>query len=89
MLRIAVPPVTPARPGGNLPMLTILGRTQRVCQGVSRRRLLQAGGAGLLGVDLPAVLAAEALRPVQIARARSIVVLYIYGGPCQLETFDM
>ncbi|HTI50888.1 MAG TPA: DUF1501 domain-containing protein, partial [Planctomycetaceae bacterium] len=70
-------------------MLTILGRSQRVCQGVTRRQLLQAGGAGLLGVGLPQALAAEALRPIENARARSILFLYIYGGPSQLETFDM
>jgi hypothetical protein len=70
-------------------MLTILGRPQEDCQGVTRRALLQAGGAGLLGVGLPQVLAAEALAPVRSARARSILFLYIYGGPSQLETFDM
>jgi hypothetical protein len=70
-------------------MLTILGRPQRACDGVTRRQLLQAAGMGLLGVGLPQVLAAEAARPAGKARARSILYLYIYGGPSQLETFDM
>ena len=70
-------------------MLTILGRPQRVCDGMTRRMLLQAAGTGLLGVGLPQVLAAEAARATSTARARSILFLYIYGGPSQLETFDM
>ena len=41
-------------------MLGILRRRQLTCDGVSRRHLLQAGGAGLLGLNLPQVLAAEA-----------------------------
>lgn len=70
-------------------MLTLLGRPQSVCSGVSRRELLQAGGAGLLGVGLQEVLAAESIQAPQAARAKSILYLYIYGGPSQLETFDM
>ncbi len=70
-------------------MLTIRGRPQRVCYGVTRRTLLQAAGTGLLGVGLPQVLAAEAAQPLRQARARSILFLFIYGGPSQLETFDM
>ena len=41
-------------------MLSILGRPQRVCNGLTRRRMLEVGGAGLFGVSLPNVLAAEA-----------------------------
>lgn len=70
-------------------MLTVLGPPQRVCHGVSRRELLQAAGAGLFGVGLPQVLAAEDLQSPVAARAKSILYLYVYGGPSQLETFDM
>lgn len=70
-------------------MLSILGAPQRVCQGPTRRELLQAAGAGLLGVGLPQALAAEEIAPPARARAKSILYLYIYGGPSQLETFDM
>jgi hypothetical protein len=37
-------------------MLTILGRPQRVCNGLTRRQMLQAG-AGLLDLSLPDLLA--------------------------------
>ncbi len=70
-------------------MLSILGSSPQTCDGVSRRELLQAGGAGLLGMSLPKVLAAEALQTPQPARAKSVLFVFLYGGPSQLETFDM
>ncbi|MCE9606582.1 MAG: DUF1501 domain-containing protein [Planctomycetia bacterium] len=70
-------------------MLTALGGYHRNCSGLSRRRLLQAGGAGLFGLTLPKLLAAEeAARPLR-PRAKSVIFLLLYGGPSQLETFDM
>ena len=70
-------------------MLGILGRHQRTCDGVSRRHLLQAGGAGLLGLNLPQLLAAEASQPFQNARAKHVIFLFLFGGPAQHETVDM
>ena len=34
-------------------MLTINGREKRVCSGLSRRDLIQAGGLGMFGLSLP------------------------------------
>jgi len=70
-------------------MLTILGSPQPVCGGVRRRELLQAGGAGLFGLTLPRLLQAESEGAVRPARARSVIFLFLFGGPSQLETFDM
>ena len=56
---------------------------------VPRRRVLQAGGAGLLGLDVPTLLAAEASGAGGHARARSVIFLFLFGGPSQLETFDL
>lgn len=70
-------------------MLGITGRLQRTCDGVSRRHLLQAGGAGLLGVNLPTLLAAEHAEPFLNARAKHVIFLFLFGGPGQHETFDM
>ncbi len=75
-------------------MLELLGRTRSVCGGVSRRELLQAGGAGLFGLTLPKLLQAEevlkrqsdaAIKP----RAKSVIFVMLFGGPSQLETWDM
>ncbi len=74
-------------------MLSITTRGYRVCDGTSRRQLLQAGGAGLLGLSLPKVLAAEEARGAAPARrpgrAKSVIFLFLFGGPSQLETFDL
>ena len=71
-------------------MLSIEGRLQRVCSGLTRRATLQAGGAGLLGLSLPQVLAAEQSElPFQKGRAKSVIFLFLFGGPSQLETLDL
>ncbi|MEO2013453.1 MAG: DUF1501 domain-containing protein [Fuerstiella sp.] len=70
-------------------MLNILGSSRQTCNGIVRRELLQAGGAGLLGMSLSKVLAAEAVQTPQARRAKSVLFVFLYGGPSQLETFDM
>ncbi len=71
-------------------MLSILGRPQQVCNGLTRRTLLQAGGAGLLGLSAARLQAAEAaMGSFHNGRAKSVMFLYLFGGPSQLETFDM
>ncbi len=54
-----------------------------------RRELLRAGGAGLFGLSLPGVLAAESAHSSMVARAKSVIFLFLFGGPSQLETFDL
>ncbi len=70
-------------------MLTILSQPRWVCSGLTRRELLQAGGAGLFGLSLPKLLTAEAAAPARPRRARSVMFLFLFGGPSQLETFDL
>lgn len=70
-------------------MLNVLGNPRRTCSGWTRRQVLQAGGAGLLGLTLPKVLAAEAMTGAIAPRAKSVIFLFLFGGPSQLETFDM
>ncbi|MCO6454394.1 MAG: DUF1501 domain-containing protein [Pirellulaceae bacterium] len=70
-------------------MLTILGQPQTSSNGISRRRLIQAAGGGLLGLSLPQVLAAESLPRSRPVRARSVIFVFLFGGPSQFETFDM
>jgi hypothetical protein len=55
---------------------------------ITRRRLLQVGGLGLLGLNLPGLLrAAEGGR--RKARASSVIFLHQYGGPSCHDSFDM
>ena len=70
-------------------MLTIFGKARRTCDGWSRRELIQAGGAGLLGLSLPKLLAAESQSAELKPKAKSVIFLLLFGGPSQLETFDM
>ena len=70
-------------------MLSIQGRPRTVCDGLTRREILQAGGAGLFGLTLPQLLAAESRTKPHRARAKSVIFLMLFGGPSQLETFDL
>jgi hypothetical protein len=55
--------------------------------------MLRAGGLGLLGAGLVAPLrpkeAQAAPLPRSFGRAKACILLYLYGAPSQLETFDM
>ncbi len=57
----------------------------------SRRRLLSAGGLGLFGLTQPRLLRANEAAGADklIARAKSVVFLFQWGGPSHLETFDL
>lgn len=59
----------------------------------SRRQLLQAAGSGYLGLTLGGLLRAEAARPNPDrplpARIKSCIVIFYYGGPSHLDTFDL
>jgi hypothetical protein len=51
---------------------------------LSRRRFLQVGGASLLGLNLPRLLARETS-----ARADHCVLIFLNGGPSHLDMWDM
>lgn len=71
-------------------MLSILGNQQRVCNGLTRRTMLQVGGAGLFGLTAAKLRAAEtATGQFKSGRAKSVIFVFLFGGPSQLETFDM
>jgi Protein of unknown function (DUF1501) len=72
-------------------MLRILGSCAPACDGTTRREVLRAGGLSLFGsMTLPRLLQASAQRPAKPPpRARSIILLNLFGGPSHLDTFDM
>ncbi len=55
-------------------------------QSVTRREWLRVGG--LASLSLPALLQARAEQSAR-ARAKSVIQLFMWGGPSQLETFDL
>lgn len=85
-------------PGEFLFMLRVLGSYRQSHGSMSRRDLLQAGSLGAIGLALPdlfrmqhAAQAAEqnAALARSFGRAKSCILLYLYGAASQLETFDV
>src|SRR5947209_6265922 len=72
-------------------MLRVLGGPKRLCDGLTRRDLLTVGSLGLmsLGVARPTIAAGGSTRDLPgFGRAKSCILLFLYGSPSQLETFD-
>jgi len=74
-------------------MLRILGSNRQACDALSRRDMIQAGGASVLGLSLADVLRAsgDSTQP-QLAqgfgKAKNVILLFLYGGVSQLDTLD-
>src|SRR5262245_48856781 len=77
---------------GGAAMLHVLGSRTRLCDGINRREALRAGGLAFAGLTLPHLLALEESAPAASTRvkgfgkAKSCILLYLYGSPSQLET---
>src|SRR4051794_8931376 len=81
-------------------MISILDRPRRLCDGYSRRELLQIGTLGLFGLGLPRLLQATAQdrggavsrrdpRGARgFGRARSVILLYLQGAPSHIDLWD-
>lgn len=74
-------------------MLRVLGSRRRFCDGITRRDLLHAGGAGLLGglFDLPNLSDAAVERASQgrRGRAKSVIFIFLHGGAATQDMFDL
>lgn len=75
-------------------MLSILGRGPTLCDGLNRREILRAGGLSLFGLTLPGLLrAAEQNRGSGFerrpARAKSVILFNLLGGPSHMDMFDL
>ena len=69
-------------------MLSIPGdRISGFCDGLSRRNFLRVGSLGLGGLSLTDLLRAEETTG-KTERQKSVVMIYLPGGPTQHETFD-
>ena len=61
-----------------------------LCDGVSRREFLRVGGLAFAGLSLPALLAGKTTAaPRTAVKAKACIQLFMWGGPSQLETFDL
>src|SRR5580704_2422315 len=74
-------------------MLTVWGRTRRLCDGIGRREFLRIGALGgalsladwfRLQAASAATAGARASRP-----KKSVIMVYLLGGPAHLDTYDL
>ena len=72
----------------NQTMLSLLGKTVRHCDGISRRSFLSAGVATLGGMTLADLLRAEAAAGIGSSR-KSLLILHLDGGPPQMDMWDL
>jgi hypothetical protein len=56
---------------------------------IHRRQLLKFGGLASLGLGLPRLLQAQTAAKPRADRLQSCILLYYYGGPSQLDTWDL
>jgi hypothetical protein len=70
-------------------MIRFTGCAQQACDGCTRRDMLRLGSLAALGLALPDLPARAAARTVGFGRARACVLVYLFGGPSQLDTFDL
>jgi hypothetical protein len=68
-----------------------MNRSHRHPYGVVRREFLQVGFSGFLGLGLPALLQGRARGEAgpTAGRARSMILVFLTGGPSHHDTFDM
>lgn len=72
-------------------MLRILGTKRTLCDGVTRRDLLQIGGLGALslaGANAISAAAQASDHAAGFGKAKACILLFPYGSPSSHETFD-
>lgn len=69
-------------------MLRILGSRRRLCDNWTRRDFICASTMGSLGISAFASPSGAAPSQ-QFGKAKACILLYLYGSPSQLETFDV
>ena len=67
------------------------GRTQRYCDGISRRCFLQVGVAGMASAGLATIARAAQNGDPDAPRKKntSVILLWLDGGPGHMDTYDM
>jgi len=72
-------------------MLDFVGRGPRTCDGVSRRTFLKVGSLALGGLSLPALLRQRALAREggKDTPRRSVILLWLAGGPSHIDMYDL
>ena len=73
-------------------MLRVLGSHKRFCDGLTRRDLLHVGALAPLGLTLAGWSRAAERTPTStvsgFGSAKRCILLYLWGSPSQIDTFD-
>ena len=69
-------------------MITITGKRQVFCDGVSRRSFLRVGALSLGGLNLPSLLRAEEASSTP-QRHKSVIMVFLPGGPSHQDIWDL
>jgi uncharacterized protein (DUF1501 family) len=70
-------------------MLLVGRHRTRTCQGVTRRELLQVGASSVLGLSaLDLLRRAGASEGEPAGKVKSVLLLWLWGGPSHLDTWD-
>lgn len=59
------------------------------CEGVARRDFIKLGATGLLGLSLPEVLRLESQADTAKSKAKSIIMVWLAGGPATIDMWDL
>jgi uncharacterized protein (DUF1501 family) len=63
--------------------------TAATCEGVSRRAFLTAGALSVGGLTLADLLRAHAAQPTPQTRTKSVIMVYLNGGPSHMDMYDL
>ena len=78
-------------------MIRVLGGPKRLCDGLTRRDLLHVGSLGMLGLGVAGTGLLDPVKAVGststpglpgFGQAKACILLFMYGSPSQIETFD-
>ena len=73
-------------------MLSVGRGTLNLCEGVSRREWIRAGALGAAGLALPQLLAGSASASAHergFGRAKSCILLFLFGAPAHQDLWDL
>src|SRR5262245_58437995 len=69
-------------------MLTVFGKQHTLCDRVSRRSFLRIGSLAMGGLALPQLLRAES-EASNARRHKSVIMIFLSGGPPHQDMFDL
>src|SRR5262245_19880237 len=70
-------------------MLSITGQGTTLCDGITRRELLRVGGLAVGGLTLADLLRARASAAGAARRTKSVIMIWLRGGPSHIDSYDM